>query len=463
MDQTTNFIAGRVRRAMLNRAWLALIIVLIVGFIFAVSSNLSTLFTPIQHLGDSSQITIAQLKRGTAVTLTAQKIINTGMYYTGDNSGSVGAIPVKDGYVIVVVPSSKTSVFNQANTQMTGTVSTLASEISTRLTTAERAATAPMQFNYGSSWVLLLGFTYFAALVIVVLTLYFISRLLMMTMPERARVYRRLVKKGSAVSVADLASKLDEAAANGTLTKVGKTLYFCPGVMAYFTGAVGQLHPTSDLLWIYPHVVRRRVYGVRAGSNWSVVLCFADKRQANSRVKNEDMAKQCVQQLLGIYPNMLSGYSPDRAAKFKTGDMDSLRAEIQNRPPSPAPVPTGPDAAPHDPALLSGLAPSAAVASDTPYEQDQRYYGRTGMLTSKTDKEMRKDIKAIKAARKAAGAGTPGTPTTPAPSKRQRGEFDARDVSAPPAGMQASAPKEATAPKEEKSFGLGDDEFGGDF
>jgi len=443
----------------MTRAWLAFVIVVIIGIVFAFSANPSTLITPVQRLGVSTQIPNSRFKNGTAVSLTAPQVVKTGLSYTGDRSEDIGAIQTKDGFMLVIVPSSETAVFSQKNVKMTGTISTLDSKIPSHLSSTDQAYAAPMQLNYGSGWVTTVVFTWIGALAIILLALYFISRLVMLALPEYTRVYRRLVKKGSPMSVADLAAKLDEAAANGALTKVGKALYFCPEVTAFFAGAVGQLHQTSELIWVYPHVVRRRVYGVPAGANWSVVLCFADKRQVNATVKNEDQAKVEIQQLLGIYPNMLSGYSSDRAAKFKTGDIDALRAELQNQPPRPVvpPTPTGPrpDAPPHDPALLSGMPPSAAVASDTPYEQNQRYYGRGGMLTSKTDKQTRKDIKAIKAARKAAGE--------PKEKKRRRGEFDTRDVSAPPSGMQASAPKEATAPSEESSFGLSDDEFGGDF
>jgi len=309
--------------------------------------------------------------------------------------------------------------------------------------------------------------TWGGVILLVLLVLYFISRFVMMGAPDHTRVYRRLVKKGSATPASDLAAKIDEAAANGTLKKVGKMLYFCPEAMAFFAANMGQLHPSGDLVWIYPHVVRRRAYGVPVGSNWSVVLCFADRRQANATVRNEVQAKELVQQLLGVCPGVLSGYSSDRAAKFKTGHIDDLRAEMQHRPPQTTPpVPTGPTAqAPsYDPALLSGAGtpPGAAVASDTPYEQRRNYYGRGSVLTSKTDKETRRDMKALKKQAK-----EQGQPEQPGQGQqggaKGRGELDTRDVSAPPIDMQASAPKEATAPPEETSFGLSDDDFNSDF
>jgi len=472
MDQTTNFVAGRVRRMLLTRAWFALFVAVIIGLIFGAFANPRTLIRPIQNLGVSTQVTNAQFKKGTIVTLTAPKVVDTGIYYTGTSANHIGAIETKDGFMIIIVSSSKTSVFNQKNVKMTGTVSALDSEISSRISSEARSSAAPVQFNYTSTWVLALVFTWIGAILILLLVIYFISRLTLLGSPERAQAYRQLVKKGSSVSVADLAAKLDEAAANGTVTRVGKTLYFCPEVIAIFGGAIGQLHPTADLLWVYPHVVRRRIYGfIPSGSNWSVVLCFADKRKINATVKNEAAAKGEVQQILGIYPNMLSGYSSDRAAKFQMGRMEDLRAEIAHQVPTPQGPPASDDLnfrdvevakaelgtaaaeaqqALHDPALLSGAGtvPSAAVASDTPYEQKQSYYGRGARLTSPTDKETRKDVKALKKQDKV---------------KRTRGELDTSDVSAPPAEMQAEAPQEATAPKEESSFGLGDDEFGGDF
>ncbi|MCL2654400.1 MAG: hypothetical protein FWD65_01695 [Coriobacteriia bacterium] len=476
MDQTTNFVASRVRKLLLARALISIVIaVIIVGVAMAAGAPFRSLLKPVKNLGTSTQISTSQIKTNMIVRIKADEIYDTGIYYYGDSSGKVGIVNLKNGALLINIPSAQESVIGKTNVELTGAIATITSTRSgnvdkfingiaqdEKMTAGQqaalRASIPDVQLNYNNGWVFSLALTWIATIACALLILDAISRLILLGSPERSSAYRRLVKKGSPVSVAELAAKLDEAAAGGTVTRVGKSLYFCPEVVASFAGASGQLHPADDLIWIYVKVMRRRIYGVvPAGSNWSVMLCFTDKRAVTMAARNEAQAKDRIQEILSIHPNVLSGHSSDRQAKFNMGNMDALRRDLQNQghpvaSTAPAPIPAAsgavqePQPQPHDPALLSGPGTAPVPAPTSALEQKQSW--ATGQFVSKTDKEVRRQMKAAKKEARA---------------KRRRGEFDARDVSAPPVDMQASAPKEATAPHEASSFGLGDDEFGGDF
>ncbi|MCL2332771.1 MAG: hypothetical protein FWC54_04725 [Actinomycetia bacterium] len=443
MEQTDNFVAGKVRKILVSRAVTALIVAAIIaGIAVAVGVNFNKLTKPVTHLGVSTSLTNSQFKGGMIVSLTAPDVKDTGIYYTGDSNSSIGAIETKDGYLLVNIPSGKKAIFDQQNVKLTGMVATISSELSQHVDTfasdiaqqskwtpaeetAFRASFPDLQLNYAGSWQFNVALAWASVVIPVLLALYAISRLVLLGSPQRSNIWRGLVKKGSPVSADELAAKIDEAAANGTLRQVDKALFFTPTAMVAFSGGSGggssQLHPLSDLIWVYPLVVRTRIYGaIPAGSNWRVVLCFADKRKVEVMTRNEAKARELDAEILALCPGVLAGYSADRQAKFNLGNMDELRLEASGK-----------------------VAQSAPTAADTPYEQKQSYYGRAPIMTSKTDKEVRKLTRAAK--------------------KAKRGELDAHDVSAPPAGMEATAPPPATAPPEETSFGLGDDEFGTDF
>ncbi|MCL2882473.1 MAG: hypothetical protein FWF45_06270 [Coriobacteriia bacterium] len=469
MDQTLNFVAGRVRKMLLVRAWISIVIAaIIVGIAVAAGAPFRSLLKPVQDLGSSTQVRTSQIKTNMIVRIKAERVYDTGIYYYGDSSGKVGIVNLEDGALLINIPSAQESVIGKTDVQLTGAIGDVSTTRKSnvdkfvgaiaqdeKMTAADqaqlRASIPNVQLNYNGSWMIGLVVTWLAVVAVALLLLDAISRFVLLGAPERSSTYRRLVKKGSPVSVAELAAKLDEAAANGIVKEVGKTLYFCPEVVASFAGASGQLHPADDLIWIYVKVMRRRIYGViPSGSSWSVMLCFTDKRTVTMAARNEAQANDRIQEILSVHPNVLSGHSSDRQAKFNMGNMDALRQDLQNQghPAAAAAAPTaaGPQE-PHDPALLSGPGTAPTPAPTSTLEQKQSW--TTGRFTSKTDKEVRKLTKAAKKETK---------------GKKGRGELDARDVSAPPEGMQASAPKEATAPPEESSsFGLGNDEFGGDF
>ena len=449
MEQTSNFVEGKVRKALLRAALICIVIAaIIIGIAVAAGVRPSTLTHPVTQLGLSTQVAGSRFKSGMIVSVTAPDVKDTGIYYTGDNNSRVGAIETKDGYLLVNIPSGKSSVFGQSNVKITGEVEKVSAALSQHVDsfastvaqqqqwtseqeTAFRKAFPGVQLYYASSWQFLIGLAWAAVIIPALLLIFAISRLALLGTPERSGVWRRLVKKGSTPSATELAARLNEAAVNGTVKQVGKFLYFSPAVVGYFAGVYSQLHPLGDLVWIYPHVVRRRMYGIPTGSSWSVVLCFGDKRKANMVARNEGQAKEFIQEIQGVCPQVLSGYSADRQTKFNLGNMDALRHDSQGQTPPPVYLPGS--SAPPPPVA----APGEAVTTETPYEQKQSYWGRGAILTSKTDKEVRKQMKAAR--------------------KAKRGELDTRDRSAPPAGM------EATAPPEETSFGLGDDDFGGDF
>ena len=458
MEQVSSFVTGKIRKILRNSALRALLLALvIVAIACAAHANFSLLIRPVQLLGDASRVKNSQFKQGAIVNLKAGQVIDTGIYYYGESKGKVGAIATSDGYLLIDIPDSNTSLIGKKNVRITALVDAISTDRSSKvnelvsyiakdeqLTAIQqrqlRAAFADVQLRQGNSWIGTLVAVWIAALAAVLLLVYAISRLILLGAPERSRVYRRLVTKGSGDSIAGLATKLDEAGANGTITRIGKSLYFSPEVVGAFLGWTGQLHPVKDLIWVYPHVTRQRVNGIPAGATWSVDLCFADGRKVRMGVRKEAQAKDRIQEILSLCPTVLSGYSADRQAKFSKGNMDALRQEQQARTSRPGPTATQPVAPPlesaGDPASTSATSRAAKQAPSAP----QAAYVAPNYA--------RKQARAAKKAAKRA---------------RKRGEFDASDVSAPPAGMQASAPKEATAPAEEMSFGLHDDEFGHDF
>ena len=65
---------------------------------------------------------------------------------------------------------------------------------------------------------------------------------------------------------------------------------------------------TDKLVWVYHHVVRRRVYFITVTSN-EVVLCFKNGEKQFVHVDNESNATEIIQKLITLCPKCIFGYS----------------------------------------------------------------------------------------------------------------------------------------------------------
>lgn len=74
-------------------------------------------------------------------------------------------------------------------------------------------------------------------------------------------------------------------------------------------GAKSILLDCPQVLWAYVRQVTHRRNGIKTGVTWSVTLRTSDRKTYTILVKNEDQARQVLQELAGRMPHLVTGYS----------------------------------------------------------------------------------------------------------------------------------------------------------